>query len=264
MRGFIGRLRLRILNSLAFRSGFRLVPHNDLRATELPDMTELQPPYGAISALYSGQIQYDADCQFIDRMIPIIECANRTNLSAVEARIPDGHEAKGAVNHWPGTHYRLLAALVKIYQPRTVIEIGTYRGLGYLSLGAYLEPDSSLITFDVMPFNRIAGALLKSDDFIEGKRLQIIDDMTDESTFLKYVSLFRKCDLLFLDGPKNGIFEYRFRDYLLRHGLKKGCLVVVDDIRLPAMLEFWNSIRMPKLDLISFGHYTGTGIFWWT
>ena len=37
-------------------------------------------------------------------------------------------------------------------------------------------------------------------------------------------------------------------------------LILLDDIRLWKMLKIWREISMPKLDLTSFGHWSGTGI----
>ena len=45
--------------------------------------------------------------------------------------------------------------------------------------------------------------------------------------------------------------------------MKRGAVMIIDDIRLPAMLEFWRDLPLPKLDLISFGHFTGSGVAVW-
>jgi hypothetical protein len=37
-----------------------------------------------------------------------------------------------------------------------------------------------------------------------------------------------------------------------------------DDIRLWNMLRTWRTINRPKLDLTSFGHWSGTGLVDWT
>ena len=39
--------------------------------------------------------------------------------------------------------------------------------------------------------------------------------------------------------------------------------IVFDDIRLWNMLRIWHGIRRPKLDMVSFGHWSGTGWFDW-
>lgn len=41
-------------------------------------------------------------------------------------------------------------------------------------------------------------------------------------------------------------------------------ILVFDDIRAWNMLAIWREIRMPKLDLTSFGHWSGTGLVDWT
>ena len=255
----IHKLFLRVLQSISFRSGYRLISHSDPRATELPKLagTEMM-----LSALHAHQVQYGIDSRFIEKILQILDIANKLTLKDIDSRIPDDHEYKGAVDHWPGEHYRLLAAIVSLLQPEIVVEIGTYTGLSYLALASKMREDATLITFDVIPHEDFSDTLLREDDFPNAKRYQVVGDLSDHLCFLEHKLLFQGCDLLFLDGPKDWHFEYRFWELLQQYGLKKGCIVVVDDIRLPSMLEFWEKIRQPKIDLVSFGHFTGTGIFW--
>ena len=44
------------------------------------------------------------------------------------------------------------------------------------------------------------------------------------------------------------------------NNLKKGCYIVLDDIRVWTMIKTWREITLPKLDITSFGHWSGTGI----
>lgn len=250
----------RLLRSIAFRSGYRLVLRDDSRVLDVPDLGVFLQG----SALYSDQIagRNPVDIDFVEQILVLLQTANMLSLRELDQKIPEGHEAKGRLDMWPGEHYRLLAAAVKLYCPKTVIEIGTYTGLSYLALAQRLSVENKIVTFDVVPYNEFANSVLTSDDFIDGKRIQIIGDLSDKIFFGENAALFEECDLLFMDGPKDGRFEYRLWE-LLRRYLKKDCLVIVDDIRLMNMLNFWRLISVPKLDLISFGHFTGTGILWW-
>jgi len=259
MTDTIHKLFHRILQSISFRSGYRLISHNDPRAAELPKLAGTQL---MLSALHPHQVQYGIDSRFVEKILQLLDIANKLTLQDIDSRVPADHEYKGAVDHWPGEHYRLLAAMVSLFQPETVIEIGTYTGLSYLALASNMREDATLITFDVIPHKQFNDTLLRDDDFLNGRRYQMIGDLSDHACFLEHSALFQGCDLLFLDGPKDWHFEYNFWGFLQKYGLKKGCIVVVDDIRLPGMLEFWENIRQPKLDLVSFGHFTGTGIFW--
>lgn len=255
-------LRNRLLNSLAFRSGYRLISADDprVRSADFPDIRALQ-----LSAIHPSQLRSSGTTSdLIQQILPVITVACEINLDAIESRIDETHPVKGITNNWPGNHYRLLAAFVKHFKPKSVIEVGTFTGVSFLSLTECLASDASLVTYDIVPFDRITGTHLRKTDFNTTNRQQIVGDLANEEFFRTQADRFRNCDLLFVDGPKDNQFEYQFWDLLTRSGLKPGCFVIFDDIRLVQMLRFWNDLKLPKLDLVSFGHYTGTGVFIWT
>ena len=41
---------------------------------------------------------------------------------------------------------------------------------------------------------------------------------------------------------------------------KKFRILILDDIQFVNMIDFWRKIKSPKLDITSFGHFSGTGI----
>ena len=47
---------------------------------------------------------------------------------------------------------------------------------------------------------------------------------------------------------------------LLKLDKKKGKLLILDDIKFVNMIDLWRSVKSPKIDLSSFGHWTGTGV----
>ena len=63
-----------------------------------------------------------------------------------------------------------------------------------------------------------------------------------------------------MDAPKDGVFEYRFLQLLSTLQPKKNKLLILDDIRFINMVDLWVSIESPKLDVSSFGHWSGTGL----
>ena len=70
-----------------------------------------------------------------------------------------------------------------------------------------------------------------------------------------------QAQLIFCDAPKDGIFEPAFLSLLAEAELsQRPRWLLLDDIRLLPMVECWRSISSPKLDLTSFGHWSGTGI----
>ena len=65
---------------------------------------------------------------------------------------------------------------------------------------------------------------------------------------------------MFLDGPKDGIFEKQLLSRLASAEYFKPKILVLDDIKFMNMIPLWRSIQNPKLDLTSFGHWSGTGL----
>ena len=164
---------------------------------------------------------------------------------------------------WPGQHYRLLAALVKTAKPAKIVEIGTFSGVSALAMKAFMPAASELVTIDIIPWNQVEETALKETDFTDVRFRQVIGDLSEKNFFASFSETLEACDFLFVDGPKNIAFEESFLRRLSQLKLIKNPLVLFDDIKLWNMLRIWNEISRPKLDLTSFGHYTGTGIVDW-
>ncbi|MCX7590152.1 MAG: methyltransferase [Kiritimatiellae bacterium] len=164
---------------------------------------------------------------------------------------------------WPGEHYRLLAGFVAYLQPATVVEIGTDTGLSALCLCKYLPSNGRVVTFDLVPWEKIPNSCLSREDFADGRLTQEIADLSKPETFEKYRTLLAKAELFFVDGPKDGRFEYLFSAHLDTLQFSKPPWVIFDDIRDRNMLRLWRELRHPKLDISCFGHWTGTGLVIW-
>lgn len=165
---------------------------------------------------------------------------------------------------WPGEHYKLLAGLVSVCQPKTVIEIGTAAGLSALAMRTELPPSSRIVTFDIIPWAEYKNTSLRESDFHDGAISQILGDVSDPNVMQEHTGLFESADLIFVDGPKDGHFECDFLKRLEEIGDLNNPLIVFDDIRVWNMLSIWRSIQRPKLDVTSFGHWSGTGLVDWT
>ncbi len=161
---------------------------------------------------------------------------------------------------FPGEHYRLLTGLTDIVDPRVIIEIGTYTGAGALSLLERAARDARVVTYDVIPWEEIPGTLLVHEDFEGGRLEQRIGDLSDDGYWRHERELFEQADLVFLDGPKDGVFEPRMLRRLAGLAPKAAFLLVIDDIRFLEMVEAWADLPSPKIDLTSFGHWSGTGL----
>ena len=214
------------------------------------DMRHFKP-----SLIYSQEDLHPSDF-LIDLISSAIKIAWERKLVCGKDNLPDSD----LLNIYPGEHYRLLSAVVKLMQPSHVVEIGTWTGLGTLALASGLE-SVRVSTFDVVDWDKITvpSHFVKTD--FESKNInQIIGNLSDDRIFEEYKSILNSAEIIFMDAPKDGIFEYKMLKQLAKLDFKENRLLVLDDIRFLNMIDLWRSIRSPKLDVSSFGHWSGTGL----
>jgi predicted O-methyltransferase YrrM len=166
-------------------------------------------------------------------------------------------------NVWPGEHYKLLAGLIVEMQPKVVVEIGTSTGLSALAMRDHLPAGSKLVTFDIIPWKQFGDTVLREEDFADGRMSQVIADVGRQAAMKEHEALFQSAELIFADGPKDGRFEQDLINRLGELRLPQKPLVMFDDIRVWNMLAIWRRIQKPKLDITSFGHWSGTGFVDW-
>jgi predicted O-methyltransferase YrrM len=166
-------------------------------------------------------------------------------------------------DHWPGEHYCLLNALVRTLRPRSVIEIGTWTGMGTLSLLQSLPSGGRITTFDLLGWETFGLTWLAPSDFADGRVVQFGDDVSTPEGIAPHRALFESADLIFIDGHKDGYTEAGVLASLATLDLAPNVVVVLDDIRVMNMIGVWHRILRPKMDLTSFGHWSGTGLIDW-
>jgi len=150
-----------------------------------------------------------------------------------------------------------------LLQPKRIVEIGTFRGLSALALKKFLPVAGKITTFDIVPWESVSDTFLRPEDFEDDRLQQQIGDLSDAAVFDLHRSLIQETELLFVDGPKDGGFERKLLRQLETVDFHKPLLLVMDDIRFWNMLAIWHEIARPKLDLTSFGHWSGTGLVEW-
>jgi predicted O-methyltransferase YrrM len=218
--------------------------------------------YGERTMMYVTQRDRSQPSPFlIDLAIDSIRRAQNISLSDLDFR--QGSDTPDYPDVWPGEHYRLLAAVVAVLQPLAVVEVGTYRGLSALCLKRFLPPEGRITTFDVVPWQKLSGTCLNARDFGDGRLVQETGDLSNPAIFNLHCNLLATAELIFLDGPKDGVFERQFLQLLTQLKDASPKVLILDDIRTWNMLAIWRKISFPKLDLTSFGHWTGTGLVDW-
>ena len=190
----------------------------------------------------------------IDLMVDALKITARSNLTCGKMDLPDSQ----FLNVFPGEHYRLLNAIVKASNSKKIVEIGTATGLSALAMQVSIA-DISVITYDIIEWDKFQTHFDKAD--FEGTRIrQIIGDLSDDIFFNYNYDILNDADIIFMDAPKDDIFEYKMAHKLSTLTKKPFRLLIIDDIQFVNMIDFWRSITSPKIDMTSFGHWSGTGV----
>lgn len=120
-----------------------------------------------------------------------------------------------------------------------------------------------MATFDLIGWREHGDSILQEQDFSEGRMVQYVEDFSRPEVFSRFRPLLEKVDLIFVDAAKDGVMEQRLLDLFETVRFLRPPLLVSNDIRVWNMLRIWRGIPRPKLDLTSFGHWTGTGLVDW-
>lgn len=186
--------------------------------------------------------------------------ASKIDLRTISQLFPK--DTARFINVWPGEHYRLLAAIVLEMKPHIIIEIGTATRASCLSMKKYLPQGGKIITYDIIPWDKYPGSGLKCTDFDSQLEQRVIDLTNKEEAFLEF-DVLKTADLIFVDAAKDGQMEQNLCDLFDSIPFYKNPIVIFDDIKFTNMINIWRNIQHSKLDLTSFGHWSGTGLVDW-
>jgi predicted O-methyltransferase YrrM len=151
-------------------------------------------------------------------------------------------------------YYRWLAAATAVLRPRRILELGTFRGASSLCMYASLcDPSQELTTCDIRSAADFVPEQMRRDPRV---RIVVGDDL-DLATFGSQPPT--DIDLLFIDTVHSRA-HVSAEWALYQPRCRAGALIVLDDIQLNDMPEFWNSITLPKLDVSADCHHSGFGI----
>ena len=188
-------------------------------------------------------------------LLPAVSKASSLEISANQ-ELPDSP----FLNIFPGEHYRLLAGLVSHIKPSKCVDIGTFTGMSAKTMVDFSPQNCKIHTFDILPWDSFR-THLSQEQFASGKIVQHLADLSQKSVFSQYSHLLDDADVIFCDAPKDDIFERKFLENLSQFEFKKKRrLLFLDDIKFINMFSVWRSIESPKLDMTSFGHWSGTGV----
>ena len=118
----------------------------------------------------------------------------------------------------------------------------------------------SLISVDIVPWQDFEDSVLSEEILVKSDFSQRVVKISDAISFNEMMPEFTSSNLIFLDGPKDGVFEQKIVPQLIQLLQGSGVWLLLDDIHLRAMEPCWNDIKNEKYDLSLIGHTSGTGL----
>jgi hypothetical protein len=142
-------------------------------------------------------------------------------------------------------HYRLLSYISNIHNGIKILDVGTFKGCSALAFS--YNKNNKVYSFNLLDQLDL--------NYVPDNIEFIVDNILNG----KYDSLINESKVILIDTFHDGTFEKEFYDYLFKLGFKG--ILILDDIYLNSeMINFWDSIKIEKIDMTDFGHMTGTGV----
>ena len=128
----------------------------------------ISPPTTAKNIVASMLVPVEYDLGYLDETLfdlslHIIGQARANGLDHLASRVKQFQFEQ--ITRFPGEHYRLLQAVMRIVKPQLVVEIGTFTGLSALVISQALGAGSRLVTYDVVPWDQFPDTVLRLPDF---------------------------------------------------------------------------------------------------
>ena len=203
-----------------------------------------------------------ADSVFLSKITEYINAATLVDLKLDPHLEPDNSRQYEFeymnMNLFPGEHYRILVGILNTENFKNFTEIGT--GSGVASKTILNQTNADIKTFDIVPWREDDSHLTRVE-FNNSRLTQIIEDLSNPQSFKNYSDLIANSDMILLDADKSGTFEDSLLTKMSTIPFEsKFRLLFIDDIRYFSMYKVWKKIKNPKIDLTSFGHWSGSGL----
>lgn len=169
-----------------------------------------------------------------------------TDLSALVDRVTEDW-AVDFLTKPVGEQYKLCAYLARLFPGRLIVEGGTAEGTSAI---AFASAGNPVVTCDPVDRRRWDFEGLS----VDYRQCGINDPQIREAS--------RSAAIVLLDADHFAVEERRFYNWL--KSIDWRGLLVIDDICNPGsrhpMRRFWESIELPKHELTTWCHHSGTGL----
>ena len=137
---------------------------------------------------------------------------------------------------------KIIARIIKSYNPKNILEVGTLYGYSAILMAQRLAEDGKVVTIEL---DRLIAATARKNIAKAGLSDKI--DIVVGNAVELLPKLNMKFDLLFLDAAKNEYLTYL--KLAEEKGLEKGAIIVADNVEVSKneMLDYLKYVRLSGL-----------------
>jgi predicted O-methyltransferase YrrM len=137
---------------------------------------------------------------------------------------------------------KIIARIIKRYNPKNILEVGTLYGYSAILMAQRLAEDGKVVTIEL---DRLVAATARKNIAKAGLSDKI--DIVVGNAVELLPKLNMKFDLLFLDAAKNEYLTYL--KLAEEKGLEKGAIIVADNVEVSKneMLDYLKYVRLSGL-----------------
>ncbi len=181
------------------------------------------------------------------------------SLGSCLSKVPEGQrlEVENKTGS-PNLYYQYLACLVRVLKPKQILELGASVGVSTIMMITQMEKDTKLYSVDDASDYKTGMGDWEALDRDYPQLIKVIGNDLNLSIYPKDFDI-SKTELVFIDTAHYGgqlVKELNLYMPLV----PKGCVVLIDDIRLNDMYAVWEAIQDDKIELTYPCHYSGFGM----
>jgi len=158
----------------------------------------------------------------------------------------------------PNLYYQYLACLIRYLKPNQVVELGASIGTSTIIMATQMKKDAKLYSVDDESDYKDGMKDWEAIIYDYPQLIKVKGNDLDLSIYPKDFDV-SKTDLMFIDTAHYG-GQLKKEIDLYFPLLKKGCVVLLDDIRINDMFGIWDSIKQDKIEITNPCHYSGFGM----
>jgi WavE lipopolysaccharide synthesis len=215
-------------------------------------------PMGWTPFFEPWEAPYDCGAELAKLVSRVAVLGGQIDLNPAAAHLMP--QARAALQRWPGSDSRCLAAVAMALEPRLVMEIGPADGLAALVLKSVLAPPCYIFSVRYGPRRHRQNDNAHWDNLDDDRCSDVTLDISLPGTREVITSRMAEADLIVINLDDGRLLEAILQEMPDTASRQHPQWVIIHQLRNWSVAPVWHRLKSPKLDLSTFSSNMGIGI----